>query len=65
MDSAIDLKNWHAKYQDAPRDTKAAIDAAFDKLARSLLCDGFKTAGDDAAEELIAAIMAYVSKSNT
>ena len=44
--------------------TGAAIDEAFDAVKDSLAGHGFKTANDDAAENLVTAIYIFLAESN-
>lgn len=62
MKSSVDVRKYHAIYQDIDRDAKAAIDAAFDVVVWSLKNDGYNTPCDDRAKELIAAITCYLTE---
>lgn len=64
MDKTLDLHTWHQAYEAASAKTQQAVTDAFDACQEALRDGGLMhLAGDDRAEELIAAIYAYVVKS--
>jgi hypothetical protein len=59
----IDVKHYHALYEGMPREEARVINSAFDACREQLTFANVITRGDDPAEELIAAIVAYVERS--
>lgn len=61
--NVIDTKERHDEYEHAPAFNRMAIDAAYRACVSVLRESGFTCAGDDRAEELIAAIYHYTQTS--
>lgn len=66
-------RHWHSVYQALPRPYQSAIDIAFRSMADSLMAETtglgpqgepITIAGDDRAEELVAAMARFVVMSN-
>lgn len=53
-------RKWHDAYDTAPRDLKDRVDEAYGAAVARMREEFLKTANDDRAEALIAAITRYV-----
>lgn len=53
-------RKWHAVYSTAPQDLKDRVDEAYGAATSRLREEFLKTANDDRAEALIAAITRYI-----
>lgn len=63
MSLSTDAKFWHSEYQRADKLVRNTVDRAFTAARGAIASTGMDTANDDRAEELIAAIMKYLTES--
>lgn len=63
MVNAIDVREQHARYEDATPDIKEVIREAFGAVVDIFECAGLRTGMSDQAEELVAAIHHYYERS--
>jgi hypothetical protein len=60
-----DWRYWHSLYEDESFPFKNAVDKAYDAARSAIQSQGYSTANDDRAEELVAAIVRYIIESES
>ena len=63
MTLSANTRKWHEVYESLEGDQKDAVDEVFQDVSEILRLNGLKTAMDDRAETLVAAITQYVVES--
>lgn len=62
MLNTIDVRESHKNYEQSSEGHKKAIGHAYTACIKVLIDEGYDVAGDDRAEELIAAIHHYITR---